>query len=157
MISVFIGEGGSGGALALGGGRQGDNAGEQRLFHTVAGRALPASLWKDPSRWEEMLVSLMKITAAGSESYGHMRQDTPGARRRGAGRQDCSLQGRCAASLIKSSMRSLERESGVISSPKRRYRRLRNMGKINSTRGRRTSDKLAGIRDNRSRAVLQGR
>lgn len=74
VISVFIGEGGSGGALAL---AVADKVImlENSVFSILSPEGFSSILWKDPSRWEEAC-SLMKFTAADLKDMGMgMRRD----------------------------------------------------------------------------------
>lgn len=67
-ISVFIGEGGSGGALALAAGDRIIML-ENSIFSILSPEGFASILWKDSSRWEEA-AEAMKLTASDLKELG---------------------------------------------------------------------------------------
>lgn len=67
-ISVFIGEGGSGGALALAAGDRIIML-ENSIFSILSPEGFASILWKDSSRWEEA-AETMKLTASDLKELG---------------------------------------------------------------------------------------
>ena len=67
-ISVFIGEGGSGGALAIGVADKVIML-ENSIFSILSPEGFASILWKDSSRWEEA-AEVMKLTASDLKDLG---------------------------------------------------------------------------------------
>lgn len=68
IISVFIGEGGSGGALAIGVADKTIML-ENSIFSILSPEGFASILWKDASRWEEA-ADVMKLTAEDLQKLG---------------------------------------------------------------------------------------
>ena len=129
VISVFIGEGGSGGALAL---AVADKVImlENSVFSILSPEGFSSILWKDPSRWEEAC-SLMKFTAADLKDMGICDKILPEPE--GGAQEDRTAVFKIVRSELIKTLSELNRESSHKIAEKR-YRKLRNMGKINSKR-----------------------
>ncbi len=122
-VAVFTGEGGSGGALALGVSDRIIML-ENSIFSILSPEGFASILWKDSSRWEEAC-EVMKLTAGDLKEYGIcdyvISEGSEGARVDDAYIYNAVDKG------IATALKSLEKKSGDVL-VKERYRKLRNIG-----------------------------
>lgn len=124
IISVFIGEGGSGGALALG---VSDRVLmlENSIFSILSPEGFSSILWKDSSRWKEA-AEVMKLTAEELVYLGIcdivIPEDKEGAHK---AKQEVFLSVKRALKKELFDLLKMNKDELV----KARYRKLRNVGK----------------------------
>jgi len=123
VISVVLGEGGSGGALALG---VCDELAmlENALYSVISPKGFASILWKDGSR-EREAAELMKITAEDLYSFGVC--DKIIAEPEGGAAKDVSLTAKNIASWLGETVNKLINEdfNGL---PEKRYQKFRKIG-----------------------------
>lgn len=124
IISVFIGEGGSGGALALGAADRAIML-ENSVFSVLSPEGFASILWKDSSRWEEAC-EVMKLTAQDLKALGVCDKILPEPE--GGAQKDKKSVFKAVRTEIKASLEELTKENGAKLAEKR-YRRLRSIGK----------------------------
>ena len=122
-VCVFIGEGGSGGALAIGVGDRTIML-ENSIFSILSPEGFASILWKDGERWEEAC-EVMKLTAADLKKYGICDEIIPESAE-GADRNDAYIYDAVDKAIVKA-LKSLEKKNGETL-VKERYTRLRKIG-----------------------------
>lgn len=124
IISVFIGEGGSGGALAL---AVADKIAmlENSLYSILSPEGFASILWKDSSRAKEA-AELMKITADEVKQYGIIDQVIPEPEGSAAEAPDQAVAG--IKEFLSASLKELSEldENALVEG---RYQRFRSMGR----------------------------
>lgn len=130
-VAVFIGEGGSGGALALGTADRIIML-ENSIFSILSPEGFASILWKDASRHEEA-AQVMKLTAADLEELGICDTVIPEGIE-GAHKAREYVFDRTEREIA-AALHELEGRSGSALS-EQRYRRLRNVGDLRRTHGR---------------------
>jgi acetyl-CoA carboxylase carboxyl transferase subunit alpha len=123
VVSVVLGEGGSGGALALG---VCDELAmlENALYSVVSPRGFASILWKDSSR-EREAAELMKISA--DDLYGFGICDAVIAEPEGGAARDIGLTAANINTWLRSAVGRLAGEDGAVLS-ERRCQKFRNIG-----------------------------
>jgi acetyl-CoA carboxylase carboxyl transferase subunit alpha len=123
VISVVLGEGGSGGALALG---VCDELAmlENALYSVISPKGFASILWKDGSR-EREAAELMKITADDLKTFGVC--DKIIAEPEGGAAKDINFTARNIKSWLEDSVRKLTKED-YNSLPEKRYQKFRKIG-----------------------------
>lgn len=129
VIAVFIGEGGSGGALALGVADKVIML-ENSVFSILSPEGFASILWKDSSRWQEAC-ELMKFTADDLKKLGVC--DTVIPEPKGGAHEDRLSVFRNVRKELITFLSALAEENGQQLAEKR-YRKLRNIGKNINTR-----------------------
>lgn len=124
VISVFIGEGGSGGALAFGVCDKVIML-ENSVFSILSPEGFASILWKDSSRWRDAC-QLMKITAEDLKALGICDKILPEPE--GGAQEDKIAVFKAVRGELERSLEEFKGESGAKLAEKR-YRRLRNIGK----------------------------
>lgn len=124
VISVFIGEGGSGGALALGVADRVIML-ENSVFSILSPEGFASILWKDSSRWKEAC-DVMKITAQDLKAFGIC--DKLLKEPEGGAQKDRQYVFKAVRRELENSLEELTKESGTRLAEKR-YKRLRDIGK----------------------------
>lgn len=122
-ISVFIGEGGSGGALAIGVSDKTIML-ENSIFSILSPEGFATILWKDASRWEEAC-EVMKLTAADLAELGICDVIIPETEE-GAHKAKAYVFEAVEREIL-ASLSQLHRISGTALA-KERYKKLRNTG-----------------------------
>ena len=124
IISVFIGEGGSGGALALG---VADRALmlENSVFSILSPEGFATILWKDSSRWEEAC-EVMKLTAQDLKALGVCDRIIEEGEGGAQNNREAFL--KAVRAELESSLEDMSKKNGARLAEKR-YRRLRSIGK----------------------------
>lgn len=122
-ISVFIGEGGSGGALAIGVSDKTIML-ENSIFSILSPEGFATILWKDASRWEEAC-EVMKLTAMDLAELGIC--DVVVAESEEGAHKAKAYVFEAVEREIQAGLSQLHRVSGE-SLAKNRYKRLRNTG-----------------------------
>jgi acetyl-CoA carboxylase carboxyl transferase subunit alpha len=123
VISVVLGEGGSGGALALG---VCDELAmlENALYSVISPKGFASILWKDGSR-EREAAELMKITADDLKTFGVC--DKIIAEPDGGAAKDINFTAQNIKSWLEDSVRKLSKED-YNSLPEKRYQKFRKIG-----------------------------
>jgi acetyl-CoA carboxylase carboxyl transferase subunit alpha len=123
VISVVLGEGGSGGALALG---VCDELAmlENALYSVISPKGFASILWKDGSR-EREAAELMKITAEDLKTFGVC--DKIIAEPEGGAAKDISFTAQNIKSWFVDAVNRLSKED-YNSLPEKRYQKFRNIG-----------------------------
>jgi acetyl-CoA carboxylase carboxyl transferase subunit alpha len=123
VISVVLGEGGSGGALALG---VCDELAmlENALYSVISPKGFASILWKDGSR-EREAAELMKITADDLKTFGVC--DKIIAEPEGGAAKDVNFTAQNIKSWLEDSVRNLSKED-YNSLPEKRYQKFRKIG-----------------------------
>ena len=123
ILSVVLGEGGSGGALAIG---VCDKLAmlENALYSVISPKGFASILWKDGSR-EREAAEMIKITADDLLSFGIC--DTIIAEPEGGAAKDINLTAKNISEWLRSSLGSLVKEN-FDSLPDLRYQKFRKMG-----------------------------
>lgn len=124
VISVFIGEGGSGGALAIGVADRTIML-ENSIFSILSPEGFASILWKDASRWEEA-AEVMKLTAGDLKELGICDKIIPETKD-GAHSAKAYVFSAVEQEIL-ASLKTLRKLSGETLA-KERYRKLRNIGK----------------------------
>ena len=122
-VSVFIGEGGSGGALAIGVSDKTLML-ENSIFSILSPEGFASILWKDSDRWKEAC-DVMKLTAADLKEYGICDVVIPEGED-GADREDIYIY-ESVDRAIEWALKSMEKKSGDAL-VKERYKKLRSIG-----------------------------
>lgn len=122
-VAVFIGEGGSGGALALG---TADRILmlENSIFSILSPEGFASILWKDASLHDKA-AEVMKLTAADLQKLGIC--DIVISEGKDGAHKNRELVFRCVEMEVERSLTELEKLSGP-NLKKQRYKRLRNVG-----------------------------
>lgn len=123
VLSVVLGEGGSGGALALGV-CDGLAMLENALFSVISPKGFASILWKDASR-EKEAASLMKITAEDLYAYGIC--DAIIAEPEGGAAKDVRMTASNIAAWLRGELGRIEREDCALL-PEKRYAKYRKIG-----------------------------
>lgn len=131
VISVFIGEGGSGGALAIGVADRTIML-ENSIFSILSPEGFASILWKDASRWEEA-ADVMKLTAEDLWELGICDKIIPESAEGAHGAKAFVFD--AVDREIKKSLHHLMKISGEALA-KERYRKLRNVGKTRRKAGK---------------------
>jgi acetyl-CoA carboxylase carboxyl transferase subunit alpha len=123
VLSIVLGEGGSGGALAIG---VCDELAmlENALYSVISPKGFASILWKDGSR-EREAAELIKITAADLKSFGIC--DFIIAEPEGGASKDVNATAANIASWVRGSLGGLLKES-FDTLPEKRYQKFRKMG-----------------------------
>jgi acetyl-CoA carboxylase carboxyl transferase subunit alpha len=123
VISVVLGEGGSGGALALGVCDELEKK-ENALYSVISPKGFASILWKDGSR-EREAAELMKITAEDLKRFGVC--DKIIAEPDGGAAKDVNVTARNIASWLGETVSKLTKEdfNGL---PEKRYQKFRKIG-----------------------------
>jgi acetyl-CoA carboxylase carboxyl transferase subunit alpha len=123
VMSIVLGEGGSGGALAIG---VCDELAmmENALYSVISPKGFASILWKDGSR-EREAAELIKITAADLKSFGIC--DAIIAEPEGGASKDVNLTAANIADWVRSSLGRLSKED-FDNLPEKRYQKFRKMG-----------------------------
>ena len=122
-ISVFIGEGGSGGALAIGVADRTIML-ENSIFSILSPEGFASILWKDSSRWEEA-ADMMKLTA---EDLLHLEIcDTIIPEGKGAHLEKNLVFDRVEREIAGALNLLMKKKGSVLA--EERYRKLRNVGR----------------------------
>lgn len=124
VISVFIGEGGSGGALAIGVSDRTIML-ENSIFSILSPEGFASILWKDASRWEEA-AEVMKLTAGDLKELGICDKIIPETE--GGAHEAKAYVFSAVEQELLDSLKQLRKLSGEALA-KERYRKLRNIGK----------------------------
>ena len=122
-VSVFIGEGGSGGALAIGVSDRTIML-ENSIFSILSPEGFASILWKDKERWREAC-DVMKLTAQDLKEYGICDQVIPEGSE-GANRDDIYIYDKVDRAIKKSLDRIAKKNPEVL--VKERYKKLRRIG-----------------------------
>ena len=122
-VSVFIGEGGSGGALAIGVSDKTIML-ENSIFSILSPEGFASILWKNKERWKEAC-DVMKLTAGDLKKYGICNVIIPEGEN-GAQAEDPQIYIK-VDKAIKNALESLEKKSGDVL-VKERYKKLRSIG-----------------------------
>lgn len=126
VISVVIGEGGSGGALALGVGNKLYML-ENATYSVISPEGAAAILWKDASKAKEA-AETMKITAQDLKELGIIDEIVPEVQ--GGAHRDVSLQGQLLSDTIEKSLGELQQLSKE-ELVEQRYAKFMEMGRVN--------------------------
>jgi acetyl-CoA carboxylase carboxyl transferase subunit alpha len=123
ILSIVLGEGGSGGALAIG---VCDELAmlENALYSVISPKGFASILWKDGSR-EREAAELIKITASDLKSFGIC--DHIVAEPEGGAAKDVNATAVNIAAWIRKSLSGLLKEN-FDTLPERRYQKFRKMG-----------------------------
>jgi acetyl-CoA carboxylase carboxyl transferase subunit alpha len=123
VISIVLGEGGSGGALAIG---VSDELAmmENALYSVISPKGFASILWKDGSR-EREAAEMIKITAEDLRSFGIC--DDIIAEPEGGASRDLNLTAANIACWVRDSLSRLLNED-FENLPEKRYRKFRKMG-----------------------------
>ena len=123
VVSIVLGEGGSGGALAIG---VCDELAmlENALYSVISPKGFASILWKDGSR-EREAAELIKITSDDLKSFGIC--DNVIAEPEGGAAQDLNLTASNIAAWLRSAFGRLTKEN-VDTLPEKRYQKFRKMG-----------------------------
>jgi len=123
VISVVLGEGGSGGALALG---VCDELAmlENALYSVISPKGFASILWKDGSR-EREAAEMIKITAEDLKSFGIC--DAIIAEPEGGASKDVNLTAANIAAWVKLTLDRLSKEN-LDNLPEKRYQKYRKFG-----------------------------
>ncbi|MDR2729348.1 MAG: acetyl-CoA carboxylase carboxyltransferase subunit alpha [Treponema sp.] len=123
VISVVLGEGGSGGALALG---VCDELAmlENALYSVISPKGFASILWKDGSR-EREAAELMKITAEDLKAFGVC--DKIIAEPEGGAAKDVNATAQNISGWLKETLAKLKNEN-YDDLPEKRYRKFRKIG-----------------------------
>lgn len=124
VISVFIGEGGSGGALAIGVADRTIML-ENSIFSILSPEGFASILWKDSARWEEA-ADVMKLTAGDLYALGICDKIIPESEEGAHGARAYVFD--AVDREIYQSLERLRTLSGEVLA-KERYKKLRNIGK----------------------------
>lgn len=122
-ISVFIGEGGSGGALAIGVSDKTIML-ENSIFSVLSPEGFATILWKDSTRWEEAC-DVMKLTAADLSELGICDVIIPETE--GGAHEAKAYVFEAVERELYSGLLQLEKMNGAALA-KERYKKLRNTG-----------------------------
>jgi acetyl-CoA carboxylase carboxyl transferase subunit alpha len=128
VLSLVLGEGGSGGALALG---VCDELAmlENALYSVISPKGFASILWKDGTR-EKEAAELMKITAGDLQSFGICDAIIPEPE--GGAARDIALTSANIASWLRSALARLSPEDFALL-PEKRYAKFRKIGRFNFT------------------------
>jgi len=123
VMSIVLGEGGSGGALAIG---VSDELAmmENALYSVISPKGFASILWKDGSR-EREAAELIKITADDLKSFGIC--DAIIAEPEGGASKDVNLTANNIATWVRGSLGRLSKEN-FDNLPEKRYQKYRKMG-----------------------------
>ena len=122
-VSVFIGEGGSGGALAIGVSDKTLML-ENSIFSILSPEGFASILWKDRNRWEEAC-DVMKLTAKDLKEYGICDIVIPEGEN-GADVENIYIY-EALDRAIEKSLKQIEKKSGETL-VNERYKKLRSIG-----------------------------
>ena len=123
VITVLIGEGGSGGALAIGVSDKTLML-ENSIFSILSPEGFASILWKDASRWEEA-AEVMKLTAEDLQQLGICDVIIP----EGDGaHKDANLVFAAVERELSETLQHLMKEKGSTLA-EQRYRKIRNIGR----------------------------
>ena len=126
-VSVFIGEGGSGGALAIGVSDKTIML-ENSIFSILSPEGFASILWKDKERWKEAC-DVMKLTAQDLKEYGIcdkvILEGEGGANYKDTGENSIYVK---VDKAIKGALDSLYKKSGEVL-VRERYKKLRSIGR----------------------------
>jgi acetyl-CoA carboxylase carboxyl transferase subunit alpha len=129
VVSIVLGEGGSGGALALGVCDQLAML-ENALYSVISPKGFASILWKDAGR-EKEAAELMKITAEDLRSFGIC--DAVIAEPEGGAAKDIALTATHIAAWLRAALARLAAEDPETL-PEKRYAKFRNTGVFTEAR-----------------------